>query len=171
MSTRAISLADRVEEAAGQFARTAAKLPEHAWNQEIAAEEKTVAALVHHVAWALEAESAVFHRIAKGGPDSVWTKDWLDAENRKQAEVHAHDTKEVTLDRLRRDTDLVLKRIRSLTDIELERRGKHMPGKPDRSVAEWIEICLINHPRAHLPVIEDMLSSTSNRKSHIGDDH
>jgi hypothetical protein len=146
-----------VEQSARQFTSVAEQAPEHAWSQEIAAEEKTVAALVHHVAWALEAESAVFHSIAKDGPDSVWTIEWLDAENQKQAEVHAHDTKEATLDLLRRNTDLVLQRIRSLTATELERRGNHMPGEPERSVAGWIEVCLIDHPLAHLPVLEELL--------------
>jgi hypothetical protein len=158
MSTRAVSLAERVEQSARQFTSVAEQVPEHAWSQEIAAEEKTVAALVHHVAWALEAESAVFHSIAKGGPDSVWTIEWLDEENRKQADVHGHDTKEATLDLLCRNTDLVLERIRSLTDTELERRGKHMPDEPERSVAEWIEVCLIDHPLAHLPVLEELLA-------------
>jgi hypothetical protein len=29
-----------------------------------------------------------------------------------------------------------------------------MPGEPERSVAEWIEVCLIGHPGEHLPEIE-----------------
>jgi hypothetical protein len=171
MSTRANSLAEQVEQSAAEFASVAERVPEAAWNLEIPTEEKTAAALVHHVAWALEAESAVFYRIAKGGPDSVWTIEWLDAENQKQAEAHALDRKDATLALLRGNTGLVLERIRSLSDAELERKGKHMPGEPERSVAEWIEVCLINHPAAHLPTIEVVLNSMSNGKSRIGDDH
>jgi hypothetical protein len=47
--------------------------------------------------------------------------------------------------------------IRGLSDAELDRRGNHMPGEPEHSVAEWIQICLIGHASEHLPAITSLL--------------
>jgi len=115
-----------------------------------------VTALVHHVAWAMGVESAAFLIMARGGGDTDWTEELLDTVNRQQAALHAHDSKDATLILLRQNTETAAAMVRGLSDDELDRRGKHMPGEPEHSVAEWIEICLIGHMLEHQPVIESL---------------
>ncbi|CAN5793931.1 hypothetical protein BH20CHL4_BH20CHL4_11110 [soil metagenome] len=136
-------------------------LPENAWETFLPGEEKTVAALVHHVAWAMEAESAAFLTMTEGGGDTGWTEEWLDAANREQAEVHAHDDRDSTMVHMHKSAESAVQRVSGLSDDELGRRGRHMPGEPEHSVSEWIEICLIGHPREHLPAIESLLPRSS----------
>lgn len=157
MSTRATSLAERLAQSVERFVQTLEALPDSAWETFLPAEEKTVGALAHHVAWALGAEATAFLTMAQGGGDTGWTQEWLDSTNRQQAEAHARDARETTLPLLRQSSESAATMVRALSDIELDQRGKHMPGEPGHSVSEWIEICLIGHPLEHLPVIESLL--------------
>lgn len=157
MSTRALSLAERMEQSATRFLQAVEALPDSAWETFLPAEEKTVGALVHHVAWALGAEATAFLTMAQGGGDSGWTQEWLDTTNRQQAGVHARDARETTLPLLRQSAESAATMVRGLSNDELDQRGKHMPGEPEHSVSEWIEICLIAHPLEHLPAIESLL--------------
>jgi hypothetical protein len=153
MSDRAKSLAERIRRSVDAFAAAAASLPDEAWSSFVPAEEKSVAALVHHVAWALEEESAAFAAMAGGRRESGWTAEWLDARNREQAKLYANAPRGESLERLEQAARTAIARVSRMTDDALDRRGTHMPGEPERSVAGWIEACLIGHPLDHLPAL------------------
>jgi hypothetical protein len=132
-----------------------------AWELYLPSEQRTAGQLVDHIAWAWEAESAAFRAIAGGAEGSGWTQEWLDAQNAEQAEISATRSRKEIVRRYRASRDLALAFIRGLNETELLRMGMHMPGEPARTVAGWIEVCLIGHPLEHLPQIESALPNLS----------
>jgi hypothetical protein len=126
----------------------------------VGGEEKSLAALVQHVAWSLDAESQVFVELAKGSGESGWTAEWLDEHNRRQALFHAYDSKEEAMASLRDAAQCAVRRVAAMTDAELARTGQHMPGEPKQSVARWVEVCLIAHPMDHLAAVENFAATT-----------
>jgi hypothetical protein len=154
MSDQSRALADRFRFASDAFLDHVERFDDHQWSIFVPNEGRTVAALVHHVAWAYDAESAAFVEIANGRPETGWTAEWLDAQNAQQGEQFANAGREETLAELRRAIDLALERILGFTDEQLARPGRHMPGEPERTVAGWIEVCLIGHAAEHLPSID-----------------
>ncbi len=140
-----------------QFADVADRLEAYldriAWEMYIPSQQRTAGQLVDHIAWAWEAESAAFRAIASGGAGSGWTQEWLDAQNAEQAHISAQRSRREIVARYRASRDLAFAFIRGLNETELQRVGTHMPGEPARTVAGWIEVCLIGHPLEHLPEI------------------
>lgn len=128
------------------------------WETYIESEQRTVGQLIDHIAWAWEAESAAFRAIAGGSAGSGWTQQWLDAQNAEQARLSANRTRREIMQRYRASRDLTIAFIKGLNATELERTGFHMPGEPERTVAGWIQVCLIGHPLEHLPQIESALN-------------
>jgi len=140
-----------------QFAAVADQLETYldriAWETYIPSEQRTAGQLVDHIAWAWEAESAAFRAIAGGASGSGWTQEWLDAQNAEQARISKTRSRREIVARYRAARGLALAFIRGSNETELQRIGTHMPGEPARSVAGWIEVCLIGHPLEHLPEI------------------
>lgn len=152
------ALAVQIEQAVDAFVSLVENVPDSAWNTVIPAEGMTVAALVHHVGSMLELESAAFLKIAAGQGETGWTSEWLNEFNRQQSVEHAFDSRAESMRILVSGRQMARERIASLTDAELQASGRHMPDEPIRTVAEWVNVCLIDHPAAHLPGIEDILS-------------
>ena len=145
-----------------QFAEVADRLEAYldriAWETYIPSEQRTAGQLIDHIAWAWEAESAAFRAIAGGASGSGWTQEWLDAQNAEQADSSARRGRREIVARYRASRGLALAFIRGLNETELQRTGTHMPGEPERSVAGWIEVCLIGHPLEHLPEIASAIT-------------
>ena len=127
------------------------------WNAFVETEQRTVGQLIHHIAWAWEAESAAFRAIASGAASSGWTQDWLDARNADQARMSATMSRRAIMRSYRESRDLAIAFVTSLSPSDLQRTGSHMPGEPERTVAGWIETCLIGHPSEHAAGIRSML--------------
>ncbi len=146
-----------------QFAEVADQLETYldriAWETYVPSEQRTAGQLVDHIAWAWEAESAAFRAIAGGASGSGWTKEWLDAQNAEQADMSARRSRREIMARYQVSRGLALAFIRGLNETELQRTGTHMPGEPARSVAGWIEVCLIGHPLEHLPEIASAVTT------------
>ena len=118
-------------------------------------EQRTAGQLIDHIAWAWIAETAAFRAIANGASGSGWTQDWLDAHNAKQARLSAGRSRAEIMQRFREGRDTALAFVTSLNAEGATALRRHMPGEPERTVAGWIEICLLGHPREHLREIED----------------
>lgn len=144
------SLVEQFDEVADQLA---AYLDRIAWEAYIPSEQRTAGQLVDHIAWAWEAESAAFRAIAGGASGSGWTQEWLDAQNAELARISATRSRAEIVARFDTARELAAAFIRGSNETELQRMGTHMPGEPIRSVAGWIEACLIGHPLEHLPEI------------------
>ncbi|MCA9859436.1 MAG: DinB family protein [Thermomicrobiales bacterium] len=143
--------------AADRLATRASQVP---WDLFIESEQRTVGQLIDHVAWAWEVESSAFRAIATGAiTNTGWTQEWLDAQNAEQAERSAKRSQREIKRRYRESANLALAFIKSLSPTDLEHTGTHLPGEPERTVAEWVEVCLIGHPLEHLAQIEAAAAS------------
>ena len=78
--------------------------------------------------------------------------------NAEQARASVTRTPEAIIARFCIASELTLDFIQEITPEQLQRSGAHMPGEPTRTVAEWIEVCLIGHPREHLAQIDETLA-------------
>lgn len=150
METDSLTLAGRFLAAAVDFERTILLLTDAQWGTMVPAEQRTVGQLVAHIAWAWEVESAAFRAIAGGATGSGWTQEWLDARNAEQARASQALTRRDTMRQFHAARDLARAFVISLSPTDLARVGTHMPGEPARTVAAWIEACLIGHPGEHL---------------------
>lgn len=160
MQTAPSPLAVLLRAVADEIERLTEMLTAAQWDAFVETEQRTVGQLIHHIAWAWEAESAAFRAIASGSAGSGWTQEWLDAQNAEQASISANLSRREIMGRYCASRGLAIAFIRSLSPAALERSGYHMPGEPERTVAGWIETCLIGHPREHLPEIEAALRPT-----------
>jgi len=154
-SDKPAALAEEIRQTADRFLAVVEAIPPVHWHDLIPAEEKTLSALVQHIAWALDAESLAFAGIAEGAGDFSWTSEWLDQQNQQHANLHANDDKAASIDALRKASKLAAGRVAAITATGLSQTGRHMPGEPERSVAEWVEVCLIAHPMDHLAAVEN----------------
>lgn len=155
-----LTLAHQLRSAADAVERATARLADWQWNLMVPAEERTIGQLVDHIAWAWEAESAAFRAIAGGASNSGWTQEWLNRQNAEQARLSEQRTKREILQSFRASSNLAVAFVESLSTTDLQRSGTHMPGEPERTVAGWIEACLIGHPREHLTEIEIVVSTS-----------
>ena len=150
-------LAALLQAIAAEMERMAEALDDVQWNAFVETEQRTVGQLIHHIAWAWQAESAAFQSIAEGATASGWTQEWLDGQNAEQARASAAMSRPAIMRFYRESRDLALDFIERLSPGELQRTGTHMPGEPERTVAGWIEACLIGHPREHLVEIQTVV--------------
>ena len=155
------SLTHQLRAAEDAVERATAGLTDGQWALIVPAEERTIGQLVDHIAWAWEVESAAFRAIAGGAAGSGWTQEWLDAQNAEQARLSATRSRREVMRRFRESCNLAIAFVNSLSPTDLQRTGTHMPGEPERTVAGWIETCLIGHPGEHLAEIEQVLRSPS----------
>lgn len=147
-------LARLLQTVTAEIDQLARELDDLTWDAFVETEQRTVGQILDHIAWAWEAESAAFQAIADCAPGSGWTQPWLDAQNAEQARISATRSRRDIEQRIRESGQRAVAFVDSLTPDRLQRRGTHMPGEPERTVAGWIEACLIGHPQEHRPQID-----------------
>ncbi|HUZ00810.1 MAG TPA: DinB family protein [Thermomicrobiaceae bacterium] len=153
MSARARELAERFEQASESFAAAVERLSDEEWHTRCPGEERTVAALAHHVAWGYAVEARAFRAIALGEPVEGWTRAGLDRVNADQGQEYAQCDRAETVALLRRQAASAADFVRALTDEQLDRSGVYLEGVTARTVEQWIARVLIGHPGAHLASI------------------
>lgn len=153
-SQRAEALARRFEAARDEFLAFAEGLTSEQWRQIVPEEERTVAAMVHHIAWAYETESDIFRAMAEGVSYAPLTEAGLNQSNYINGEIFENADYAETLALLRTTGEQAAAFIRGLTDEQLDRHGVFMENDPEGgTVAEWIEWVLIGHIGVHFPAI------------------
>src|SRR5687768_6231046 len=126
MSERALSLATRFEHANDRFIAFAEGLSEGQWVTLCPSEERTVAALAHHVAWGYDAEMEAFGSFARGEESwTPWTREGLDGSNAKLGAEFAECSQAETVALLRHSGARAASAVRALTDEELDRSGTY----------------------------------------------
>ena len=121
MSRRAESLADRIEEGAAGMAAFAEKLSEAEWQTPLSARDRrSVGVIVHHVAVVYPIEIQLAQAAASGKSVADVTWELVANLNAKHAREHAHITKAVALELLRKNSREAATAVRVFTDEQLD---------------------------------------------------
>jgi hypothetical protein len=121
-SRRAAALADRIEEGAAQLAAFAEGLSEAQCSQPISAtDRRTIAVVLHHVAFVYPIEIDAARKIASGQAALEVTWDAIVALNANHSRDTAAITKAEALDLLARNSREAAAAVRTFTDAELDR--------------------------------------------------
>ena len=121
MSRRAESLADRIEEGAAGMAAFAEKLSEAEWQTPLSARDRrSVGVIVHHVAVVYPIEIQLAQAAASGKSVADVTWELVADLNAKHAREHAHITKAVALELLRKNSREAATAVRVFTDEQLD---------------------------------------------------
>jgi hypothetical protein len=160
MNERSEELAARFEAAVEEFAAVIEGLSEEQWRTFCPNEERTVAVLARHVAFAIPFEMRVFREIANGGTPATITRDDLATMNAEHADAWADCDRDETLADLRRFAAAAAADVRAFTGEQLARSGKYVADIPEPwTVEQWIERILIGHVTGHLASIRPALAS------------
>src|SRR5580704_2897939 len=120
MSRRAESLANRIEEGAAGLAAFAEKLSEAEWQTPLSARDRrSVGVIVHHVAVVYPIEIQLAQAAASGKSVADVTWELVADLNAKYAREHAHITKAVALELLRKNSREAATAVRVFTDEQL----------------------------------------------------
>ena len=122
MSSRAESLADRIEEGAAALADFAEGLSEAEWRAPVSgSDRRPVGVIVHHVATVYPVEIDLARAIASGQAVTDVTWEVVAELNAKHAQEQAEVTKAAALELLRRNSRDAAAAVRAFTDDELDR--------------------------------------------------
>jgi hypothetical protein len=157
MTPRSEELAAKFEAKHREFVDFVEGLTDVQWLTLVPNEERSVAALVHHIAWAYLIEIEPFHAMALGRPDAPWTLDALNAVNLEHASEFAECAKQETLDLLNDNAARTAAIVRSLTEEQLARSGKFLESAPERIVDAWVDRVLTFHIYSHWKSLRETL--------------
>jgi hypothetical protein len=158
-SSRAEELAAQFEAKNAEFVAFVETLTGEQWRTLVPNEQRTVAALAHHLAWGYRVEIEPFHQMAQGLPAKAWSEEELNAVNARLGEEYAVCDRQETLDLLAATAAETAAIVRSLTDEQLARSGKYLDWLAERSVDAWVDRILPGHIETHWRSIRDALSS------------
>jgi hypothetical protein len=156
-SARALELAARFVAGNDAFIAFLESLTLSQWLTLVAGEERTVAALAHHVAWAMLFEVDAFETIAAGREPSPVTLQQLADVNAINGAEYAELRREDAIALLRQNAATAAAFVRSLTDEELARSGHYLDYVPGMTLDNWIRRILINHIEMHTKTIKAVL--------------
>src|SRR5262249_11882353 len=123
MSTRAESLATRLEQANNDVVRTVEGCNDAQWHTKTGDEGWTVGVVAHHIADAHEKVAGLAEMVAHGKPVPPLTMDMIHQGNAAHAQAHAHTSKADTLALLRKNGTAAARAVRGLSDDQLKRTG------------------------------------------------
>jgi hypothetical protein len=159
MSERAAHLAERFEATNAAFIDYIAALTDEQWLTLVPNEQRSVAAMAHHIAWGYILEIEPFHAIALGETPEPLTRERLDSLNAEHAAEYAECDREETIGELRSNAQQTAVIVRSLSDEQLGRAGRYVDWAPAIPVRVWIERVLIGHITGHLQSIREALAT------------
>jgi hypothetical protein len=158
---RAVQLASQFEAANEGLVTYIQSLSATQWLAIVPNEERTVAALAHHVAWAYAVEIAAFEAIAHDGPAATVSREYLDTHNAREALEYAECDLADTIALLNQNATHAASVVASLTNEQLRRKGQYADWAPPLTVDHWIRRVLIGHIDVHLTSIRDAISATA----------
>jgi hypothetical protein len=121
ISRRAAALADRIEQGAAGLLAFAETLSESEWATPVSnTDSRSVGIIVNHVASVYPLEIEAAKAIASGQAITDVTWEFIAAMNSKHATDEASNTKEATLELLRRNSAEAAAAVRAFTDEQLD---------------------------------------------------
>jgi hypothetical protein len=156
-SARAIELASRFDAEPNAFIAYIESLTPSQWLTVVAEEERTVAALAHHVAWAFDFEVEAFEVMAGGSAPTPVTSAQLAEANAANGDEYAELQREEAVALLRRNAATAGAFVAKLSDEELARSGRYLDHVPAMTIDNWIRRVLVGHIGMHLRSIRKAL--------------
>jgi len=151
MPSRAEQLAQRVEDGAQDLIAAVQDLSDEQWNTLVAAENRTVGVLVHHVAVSYPDEAALITVLATEGGFSDVDWDAVDADNAQHAAANDGVDKETAITLLRQNSVIAADTVRGLYDAQLDRVAPNsLQWDAPLTVQYFVEQHPIAHPYIHL---------------------
>jgi hypothetical protein len=160
MSEVALCLAEHFEAANASFIAYIQGLAPGQWLTRCEGEERTVAALSHHVAWGYAIEIESFRAIAASQPLPPVTLAWLNDMNARNGEEYAECSLAETVELLQGNAARAAGVIRGLSDEHLQKSGRYLEHLPEMTVQRWLERVLLGHIAVHRRSIEEALAQT-----------
>jgi hypothetical protein len=157
VSERAEALARRFERAHAEFVAVIAHLSDDQWQTVCADEQRTVAALAHHVAVAYTFEIDAFAAIADGRPSEALTWAFLADVNAEDGAAYAACDRDETVALLCRNAGRAAAIVRTFDDAQLAHTGYYVEGVPALTVDQWLRRVLVGHITGHLDSIRTAL--------------
>jgi hypothetical protein len=159
-SARAEELASRFVAANEAFIAYIETLTPSQWLMFVADEERTIAALAHHVAWAMVFEVEAFQIIAGGADPTPVTLEQLSDVNAINGAEYAEVPREKAVAVLRQNGASAAAFVGGLSDEQLARKGRYLDYIPAMSIENWVRRVLINHIEMHWRSIRAALGHT-----------
>jgi hypothetical protein len=156
-SARALELASRFDEGVDGFIAYIETLTAAQWLTLVPNEERTVAALAHHVAWAYVFEVEAFKVIAAGAEPTPVTRQQLADVNAVNGAEYAEVSREDAIALLRTNGAIASSFVAGLSDEQLARSGHYIDYVPAMTVDNWIRRVLIGHIDMHTRSIKEAL--------------
>jgi hypothetical protein len=151
MPSRAEQLAQRVEDGAQEMITAVQSLSNEQWNTLVAAENRPVGVLVHHVAVSYPDEAALITVLATEGGFSDVDWDAVDADNANHAVENEGVDKETAITLLRQNSVIAADTVRGLSDAQLDRVAPNsLHWDAPMTVQFFVEQHPIAHPYIHL---------------------
>ena len=156
MGSRGESLADRFEQAVGEFASTIERIPDDKWSGKGGPEGWTIAGVAQHVSGQFPLEMEYITASAEGRPLPSYTWDDINAKNDGRAEKNSAASKADVLRELRDGAASTAAYLRGLSDEQLDRTGQlALAGGANVSTQQMIEGgVLIDHVVGHTKSLE-----------------
>jgi hypothetical protein len=152
-----LDLAERFVAANDAFIAYIQTLTPSRWLALVAEEQRTVAALAHHVAWAYDFEVNAFEVIAGGGEPTPVTIDQLADANAIHGAEYAELPRAEAVALLRQNAAPAATFVRNLTGEQLARSGRYLEHVPAMTIDSWIRRILIGHIEMHQRSIKTAL--------------
>lgn len=146
MSDRANQLADRIDRGAALLAVFARELTDEQWNTKVLPDSRTVGVLVHHVANLYPIEMDVIDAAVAGKAIVDVTWGVVADINRDHARAHANVTKAEALEFLERASRDASRRVRQLSDADLDRA---VPFSLSDGAPMTVQFIIEDHPLRH----------------------
>jgi hypothetical protein len=159
MSTRAETLAQRIEQGANGLAAFAEGLTEAQWNTIVPPDGRAVGVIIHHVASVYPVEVHVATEMAAGKPIEGLTWDAIAEMNAGHAKENKTAGKKETIDLLRNNSRAAAESIRNFTDEQLDRAVLvSLYGDAPLTAQFFVEDHALRHSWHHLAKIKKVLA-------------
>lgn len=158
MGQRTEALADKLEAAVADFAKTIEMMPEAKWTADCDG-GWTVGQVAEHVAGQFPLEMEFITAAAEGRPLPDYSLDDINAKNDGRAAKNKSMTKEQVLATLNRESASVAAYIRQMSDEQLDRKNALPMAKGVELTTQQVLEggILIDHVRGHLQSIQAVL--------------
>ena len=159
MSSRADSLADRIEAGAQALASFVEGLTDEEWKTVVPNDQRSVGVLVHHVASSYQVEVDLARGLASGNPIVGLTEEILDQINAKHAQDQSSPDQKETIEMLRQNSEMAVDAVRKFTDEELDSAARVSLNADAPLTAQYfIEDHALRHSFHHLVNIKAALN-------------